>query len=424
MGRSADLERHSGETDGDDAGCTILHVDMDAFFASVEIRRRPELRGRPVVVGGGTRGVVAAASYEARKYGIRSAMAMSMALRACPQLVVLPVDRAEYVAASRAVMAILRDVTDLVEPLSLDEAFLDVSGARRLLGRSADIARRIRRRVHDELALTCSVGIAPTKFVAKIASARCKPNGLLVVPAGEVLTFLHPLPITALWGVGPSAAQRLTRLGLRTVGDVAEIAPAVLSRALGSHSAAHLSALAHGIDARSVTPHQEEKSISSESTFDADLTAPGEINQQLLRLSEEVSGRLRKRGLVSRTIGIKVRFADFRTITRVHTLADGLDSAAELYREAIGLYAGLSLDQPRLRLLGVKAEMLSPAATATRQLSLDLQLDQAAEVAPGLAALDRVADEARRRFGAAALRPATLLEPTADAPLVARGSTE
>ncbi len=428
MGRSADLERHGGETDGDDSDCSILHVDMDAFFASVEVRRRPELRGRPVVVGGGTRGVVAAASYEARRYGIRSAMAMSMALRACRDLVVLPVDRTEYVAASRAVMAILRDVTDLVEPLSLDEAFLDVSGARRRLGRSTDIARHIRRRVQDELALTCSVGIAPTKFVAKIASARCKPNGLLVVPAGDVLAFLHPLPITALWGVGPSAAQRLTRLGLRTISDVAGTEPAVLTRALGVHSAAHLAALAAGIDTRSVRPHQEEKSISSESTFDIDLTTSADVHAQLLRLCHEVASRLRGRGLVSRTVGIKVRFADFRTVTRVHTLADGTDSGAELYGEAVELYAALGLDQPRLRLLGVKAEALSSAATATRQLTLDgllsgnngaahesaaadsvphgpVESDSAAQGA----VLGRVADEARRRFGAAALLPATLV---------------
>jgi DNA polymerase-4 len=451
MGRSADVERHSGVTDGDDAGCPILHVDMDAFFASVEIRRRPELRGRPVVVGGGNRGVVAAASYEARRYGIRSAMAMSMALRACPQLVVLPVDRAEYVAASRAVMAILREVTPLVEPLSLDEAFLDVTAARRRLGRSADIARGIRQRVRADLGLTCSIGIAPTKFVAKIASARCKPDGLLVVPAAEVLAFLHPLPITALWGVGPSAAQRLTRLGLRTVGEVAGTAPSVLRRALGPAAATHLSALAQGIDGRAVSPHQEEKSISSETTFDVDLTATADVNRELLRLGDEVTHRLRQRGLVARTVGIKVRFADFRTITRARTMPDSVDSTDEFDAVARALYAALELDQPRIRLLGVRAEALTPAATATRQLTLDALLDQesagnpaaplpsagvpeirgmptaaAAELitvtAPpartvdidSRATLNRVSDAARSRFGSDAIRPATLVRPSAD----------
>ncbi|MGN6608029.1 MAG: DNA polymerase IV, partial [Jatrophihabitans sp.] len=220
MGRSADLPRSAGQFDGDDTGCTVLHVDMDAFFASVEIRRRPELRGRPVVVGGSRRGVVAAASYEARRYGIRSAMPMSQALRRCPQAIVLPPDRAAYAQASADVMAILRDVTPLVEPLSFDEAFLDVAGAVRRLGRPGLIAQQIRARVARELQLTCSVGVASTKFVAKLASARCKPDGLLVVPAGATLRFLHPLPATALWGVGERTGEALHRIGVRTVGDV------------------------------------------------------------------------------------------------------------------------------------------------------------------------------------------------------------
>ena len=251
MGRSADLPRQSGQTDGDDTASPILHVDMDAFYASVEIRRRPELAGRPVIVGGGIRGVVSAASYEARRYGVFSAMPMSIALRRCPRAVVLPVDRAAYVEASQAVMAILGDVTEHVEPLSLDEAFLDVSGAQRLLGRPADIARLIRRRVSDELNLTCSVGIAPSKFVAKVASARCKPDGMLVIPADGVLTFLHPLPITALWGVGPSTAERLQRLGLRTVGDVADTPLPVLGQGRR-----------HRLGRPSVRPRQRDRSPS------------------------------------------------------------------------------------------------------------------------------------------------------------------
>src|SRR3954452_5049099 len=232
MGRSHDLPRTAGLFDGDDTGCPMLHVDMDAFFASVEIKKPPELRGRPVVVGDGQPGVVAAASYEARRYGIRSAMSMSQALRRCPQAIVLPPDRAAYSAASAQVMAILRDITPLVEPLSLDEAFLDVAGAVRLHGRPGVIAATIRSRVAARLGLTCSVGVAPTKFVAKLASARCKPDGLLVVPAARVLEFLHPLPVTALWGVGARTAEQLHRVGIRTVGDLDETPLDTLRRSL------------------------------------------------------------------------------------------------------------------------------------------------------------------------------------------------
>jgi DNA polymerase IV len=474
MGRSADLPRESGQTDGDDRRSPILHVDMDAFFASVEVRRRPELRGRPVVVGGGTRGVVAAASYEARRYGVFSAMPMSIALRRCPRAVVLPVDRAAYVEASQAVMAILGDVTDQVEPLSLDEAFLDVSAAQRRLGRPADIARLIRRRVFDEQNLTCSVGIAPSKFVAKVASARCKPDGMLVVPADGVLNFLHPLPITALWGVGPSTAERLHRLGLRSVGDVAQTPVDVLARAIGTGAADHLSALANGIDGRAVIRDSVEKSVSSDRTFDTDLCTEPEVHRELLRLAEEVAGRLRARNLVARTVGIKVRFADFKTVSRVRTVAEPVDLAATLYAESLMLYAGLDLDRPRIRLLGVKAEGLVDARSVSQQLSFDdiappsprqvhptgassarrtaarMSGDpgsgdpvsgqsvsgqsvsgqpvsgqsvsgqpQPAAASPAdavvnrsrLAAIERVADLARHRFGSAAVRKASLIEP-------------
>ena len=360
VGRSADLPREQGQTDGDDGRSPILHVDMDAFFASVEIRRRPELRGRPVIVGGGSRGVVSAASYEARRYGVRSAMAMSIALRKCPAAVVLPVDRAAYTAASRAVMDILGDVTDVVETLSLDEAFLDVSAARRRLGRPAHIARLIRARVSDELGLTCSVGIAPTKFVAKLASARCKPDGLLVVPADGVLPFLHPLPITALWGVGPSTARRLERLGLRLVGDIAETPVPVLARAVGSATAAHLAARAVGRDPRPVQQNDLERSISADHTFDLDLTAETDVRRELLRLTEDVTARLRHRGLVARTVGIKVRFADFRTLSRTRTLPDATDATAAVHAAATDIelrpadLAALAEAAPREAVTGLR----------------------------------------------------------------------
>ncbi|SHG61067.1 DNA polymerase-4 [Jatrophihabitans endophyticus] len=431
MGRSHELPRTAGRFDGDDTGCSMLHVDMDAFFASVEIKRRPELAHRPVVVGGGHRGVVAAASYEARRYGVRSAMPMSQALRLCPRAVVLPPDRAAYTAASARVMAILRDVTPLVEPLSLDEAFLDVAGATRLHGRPGAIAATIRARVEGELGLTCSVGVAPTKFVAKLASARCKPDGLLVVPAARVLDFLHPLPVTALWGVGARTAEPLHRLGIRTVGDLDATPVDTLRRAVGVAAADHLSALAAGLDPRAVQPDEVEKSISSDHTLDADLTAEVDVCRELLRAAEDVGNRVRARGFVARTIGIKIRYADFRTVTRVRTLADWTDSTREVYATAVELYRSLRLDRPRIRLVGVKAENLRAAAATPQQLALDVATSAraAAPAEPGVAsraesgpapvprpAADRAVDAARARFGAAAVTSGTLLRKRAVAP--------
>ncbi|MDT4944700.1 MAG: polymerase [Pseudonocardiales bacterium] len=401
MGRSADVPRAAGEFDGDDAGCPILHVDMDAFFASVEIKRHPELRGKPVVVGGGVRGVVAAASYEARRYGIRSAMPMGQAHRLCRHLVVVPPDRAAYAEASSAVMAILRDVTPRVEPLSLDEAFLDVSGAIRLHGRPAAIAAAIRARVAAELALTCSVGVAPTKFVAKLASARCKPDGMLVVPAGRVLEFLHPLPVTVLWGVGARTAEPLHRLGVRTVADLAITPLDTLQRAVGVAAAAHLHALAHGHDAREVQPQDAEKSISADHTNDVDLTEEAEVRRELLRLAAEVGRRVRDRGLAARTVGIKIRFADFKTVTRVRSLPSWTNSTTTIYETAAELYRGLSLDRPRVRLVGVKCENFRDAAAVPEQLTLD--------DANGRADAGRVLDAARARFGTGAVQFGTLL---------------
>jgi DNA polymerase-4 len=406
VGRSGDVPRRAGQFGGDDSGCPILHVDMDAFFASVEIRRRPELRGRPVVVGGGVRGVVAAASYAARRYGVRSAMPMGQALRLCPGLVVLPPDRAAYAAASGAVMDILRSITPLVEQLSVDEAFLDVAGARRLHGPPARIAATIRERVHRELDLTCSVGVARNKFVAKLASARCKPGGLLVVAAERTLQFLHPLPVTVLWGVGARTAEPLHRLGIRTVADLADTPLPTLRRAVGTATAEHLHALAHGHDDRAVQVGEVEKSISADHTADADLTAEADVLREMLRLSDEVGRRVRSRGFVARTVGIKVRFADFRTITRVRTLPGWTDSSAAIFATASELYRGLGLDRPRVRLVGVKAENLRPAGTTPEQLSFD---DLAGPGEGPTPAADSVLDAARAKFGPAALGYAALL---------------
>jgi DNA polymerase-4 len=422
MGRSADLPRTAGLFDGDDSGCSMLHVDMDAFYASVEIKKQPELRGRPVVVGGGHRGVVAAASYEARRYGVRSAMSMSHALRLCPRAVVLPPDRAAYQEASNQVMAILRDVTPLVEPLSLDEAFLDVSGSVRLYGRPGAIAAAIRRRVSEQLELTCSVGVAPTKFVAKLASAHCKPDGLLVVPAAQVLDFLHPLPVTALWGVGARTAETMHRLGIRTVGDLAVTPLDTLRRAVGSASAEHLSALAHGLDPRAVQPHEVEKSISSDRTLDVDLTDETEVCRELLRLSEDVGTRVRERGFAARTIGIKIRYADFRTVTRVRTLPTWTDSTGEMYETAVDLYRGLGLDRPRIRLVGVKAENLREAGAIPEQLTLDMSSTPAS--VPGRNRADQAIDAARARFGSAAVRPGSLVASPGDPAAAVRPSVD
>ncbi|MGI8679171.1 MAG: DNA polymerase IV [Jatrophihabitans sp.] len=413
MGRSADLPRTAGTFDGDDTGCHMLHMDMDAFFASVEIKKQPDLRGRPVVVGGGHRGVVAAASYEARRYGVRSAMSMSHALRLCPRAVVLPPDRAAYSSTSAQVMSILRDFTPLVEPLSLDEAFLDVSGATRLHGRPGAISAAIRTRVAAELDLTCSVGVAPTKFIAKLASARCKPDGMLVVPAARVLDFLLPLPVTALWGVGARTAEPLHGLGIRTVGDLADTPFDTLRRAVGVAAADHLGALARGLDPRSVQPHEIEKSVSADRTLDADLTAEADVCRELLRLADEVGTRARKRGFVARTIGIKIRYADFRTVTRVRTLPGWTDATAEIYETAAELYRSLDLDQPRIRLVGVKVENLRAAGDAPEQLALDVTTPPPpGAVVPRLRSDSRAADAidaARARFGDNAVRAGSLL---------------
>ncbi|MGC4852298.1 DNA polymerase IV [Micromonospora sp. DT4] len=405
MGRSQSLPRGDDPRfgpDGDDSASGILHVDMDAFFASVEVRARPELRGRAVVVGGvGPRGVVSSASYEARRYGVRSAMPTSRARALCPHAVYLPPNFAAYSAASRAVMQIFRDVTPLVEPLSLDEAFLDVTGARKLFGSPATIARLIRQRVADEQRLTCSVGVAPSKFVAKLGSTLAKPDGLLVVPAGQVLDFLHPLGVDALWGVGERAAETLRRLGLATVGDLAEAPVGMLRRAVGAASAAHLHELASGRDPRRVSPEHVDKSIGAEVTFDADVADPVEIRRALLALSAKVGVRLRGAGQAGRTVTLKVRLADFRTVNRSRTLGVPTDTAREMFDTVWALYTALDPGE-RIRLVGVRVEGLTPSQGAPRQLTLG---------APerGWREAEAAADAAAARFGWSVIGPASLL---------------
>jgi DNA polymerase IV len=405
VGRSQAVPRGGDPRFGagaDDTGCPILHVDMDAFFASVEVRKRPDLRGRPVVVGGvGPRGVVSSASYEAREYGVRSAMPTARARALCPHAVFLPVDGPAIAAASRAVMAIFRDVTPLVEPLSSDEAFLDVGGARRLLGSPAGIAALIRRRMAEEQELTCSVGVAPTKFVAKLGSTRAKPDGLIVVPAGLVLEFLHPLPVAALWGVGEKAAEVLRRLGLATVGDVAHAPPGMLRAGLGEAAAAHLHELAWGRDPRRVTPEHAEKSIGAEVTFDTDVADPAVIRRAMLGLATRVGERLRRADQVGRTVSIKVRFADFKTVNRSRTLGAATDVAREIFETAWSLFEVLRPGD-RIRLVGVRVEGLAGAGAVARQPTLG---------APerGWREAETAADAAAARFGRSVVRPASLL---------------
>ncbi|GLZ10591.1 DNA polymerase IV [Actinomadura sp. NBRC 104425] len=387
----------------DDTGCHILHVDMDAFYVGVELLERPELRGRPVIVGGtGARGVVSSASYEARAYGVHSAMPMSRARRLCPQAVVLPPRHDRYARVSAAVMEIFRSVTPLVEPLALDEAFLDVAGARRRLGRPAEIARMIRAQVAEQQGLTCSVGVAGTKFVAKLASTRCKPDGMLVVPADGVQEFLHPLPVAALWGVGDRTEEALRRLGLRTVGQLAQVPRAVLQRELGTALGAHLHELAWGRDPRPVVPRSPDKSIGAEETFDTDVDDPETIRRELLRLAEKVGARLRAAGHAGRTVSVKLRRSDFTTLTRSRTLREPTDVTRMIYVTACELYEASGLDRVRLRLVGVRVENLVPSDQAVRQPALD-------EPETGWREAERAVDQVSRRFGSGAVRPAALV---------------
>jgi DNA polymerase-4 len=376
---------------------------MDAFYASVEIRDQPEIAARPVIVAHtGGRGVVLSANYLARRFGVRSAMPAGRASRLCPQAVFVSPRHDLYAAVSREVMAIFRAVTPEVEPLSLDEAFLNVAGAVKRLGRPAAIGRLIKRQVADELGITCSVGVAPNKYLAKVASVSCKPDGLLVIPVDGVLEFLHPLPVSALWGVGERTARALARLGLRTVGDLAEAPAATLERAVGPATAAHLAALAWGRDERLVTPRRREKSVGAEETFETDVADVAAIRRELLRLSGRTARALRSSGLVARTISVKLRRADFTTITRSRTLSEPTDVARRIYAAACDLYGASGLAGASLRLVGVRATGLVPAAASGSQLVLGERAD-AWRAAEG--AIDQIA----RRFGAGAVGPGTLL---------------
>jgi len=333
----------------------IIHIDMDAFFASIEQRDAPELRGKPVLVGGGERrGVVAAASYEARPFGVHSAMPMAQAMRRCPQAIVVPPRRRAYEEASGRIFAIFRRYTPLVEGLSVDEAFLDVTGSRALFGDGETIAARIRAEIRQETDLTASAGVAPNKFVAKIASDQDKPNGLTVVPPGEVVRFLAPLPIERMWGIGPKASERLRLLGYDTLGDLAAADPDALERHLGSWGR-EVNRLAQGVDDREVEPDREAKSVGAEETYDQDLTTRAEIEKTLLRHASRVARRLHEAGISAGRVTVKIKYADFTLKTRQLRLSEPVDDAASLYDAARSLLDRFPLAGRPVRLTGVSA---------------------------------------------------------------------
>jgi DNA polymerase-4 len=386
----------------------VLHVDMDAFYASASLLSRPELVGTPVIIGGGNRGVVLSATYEARRFGVASAMPMARARRLCPHATVVAPDHRLYSQISAAVMATFDTITPVVEPLSLDEAFLDVSGTVRRLGSPAVIGQLIRDTIHDEQGITCSVGVAPTKFVAKLASGLAKPDGMVVVPREEVVAFVQQLPVGALWGVGDKTEEALVRLGLHTVADIAHTPLATLKRALGETAGPHLHDLAWGRDPRHVEPVRREKSIGSDETFEFDVDDPARIHRELLKLSDRTAARVRSAGMLGRTVTIKVRFSDFTTITRSRTLRDPTDVSRDIYDTAKGLFDALGLVRARIRLVGVRMEGLVDAQGAPIQGLLD-------EPDHGWREADRAVDRASARFGAGSVRPASLIpDQTAD----------
>ncbi|MCD4534749.1 DNA polymerase IV [Nocardioides sp. cx-169] len=390
----------------------ILHVDMDAFYASVATRERPDLQGVPAIVGGGHRGVVLSANYVARQYGVRSAMTATRARRLCPHAVVLAPDYDTFATVSTAVMETFRRVTPLVEALSLDEAFLDVRGSMRRLGPPVRIAEELRARIHDEQGITCSVGVAASVSVAKLASRRAKPDGVVVVPPEQITSFLHPLDVGELYGVGEKTQAMLHRLGLIRVGDVAHTPLRTLQRAVGDALGRQLHDLAWGTDRREIVARtasafglgggEPDKSMGAQETFGRDTDDREVVLREVLKLTAKVTGRMRVAKVAGRTVSITVRFADFTTITRARTLAEATDVTQEVYRAAVGLYDALGLQRARIRLVGVRVEGLMPRERVHRQLVLG-------ERERGWADADRAVDLATRRFGAAAVRPASLL---------------
>ena len=378
---------------------TILHADADSFFASVEQRDDPRLRGRPVIVGGG---VVLAASYEAKAFGIRTAMGGREAQRLCPQAIVVPPRMTAYSEASKALYNVFDDTTPLVEGLSIDEAFLDVRGMERIAGTPVEIAVRLRQQVRERVGLPVSVGIARTKFLAKVASALAKPDGLLVVPLAGELDFLHPLPVERVWGVGRVTAEKLRTCGIATVGELAQVDESVLTALLGRAAARHLHALANNVDARSVRPRRRRRSIGSQRALGRRRRSPEEIDADLVALVDRITRRLRASRRVGRTVVLRFRFADFSRASRSHTLRHSTAETEVVLAVARSLFAAAQpmVDQRGLTLIGVAIANLDD--DLPRQLCFPLERDDRA-------VLDGTLDEIRTRFGTAAITRAVLL---------------
>jgi DNA polymerase-4 len=382
----------------------ILHVDMDAFYASVAELDHPEYKGKALVVGAGARGVVLSANYEARKFGIRAAMPVGRAKRMAPHAIFIAPEHHRYSEISERVMAIFHSYTPLVEPISLDEAFLDVTGSQKLFGTGREIAAKIREQVEKEEGITCSVGLAQSKFIAKLASQHCKPNGMLEIKPDRILEFLHPLPVRAIWGVGPKTAESLERLGLHTVSDIAHTPRATLIRALGESTGASLYELAWGRDYRDVIPDEPEKSIGNEETFSEDLDNPEEILREFLRMTEKATARLRERSLFAKTISIKIKFADFSSLTRAKTVPIAIDNTHDTYEVVKALYLALRNEGARIRLVGVSLSQLQEGAPVQLELGARER---------GWREADTAIDRAQARFGRGSVRPGRLIRPEA-----------
>jgi DNA polymerase-4 len=383
----------------------ILHLDIDAFYPSVEVLDHPELKGKAVIVGGARkRGVVSSASYEARKFGVHSAQPMATAMRLCPKGILLPVRMARYKEVSSQVFKIFHLFTPLVEPVSIDEAFLDVTGSTRLFGQPEEMAATIKRLVQEETGLTISAGLAPSKFVAKIASDLEKPDGLTVVRPERVQAFLDPLPIDKMWGVGKQTQGRLHRLGIRTIGDLSRFPAEVLEKQFGKHGT-KMHQLALGIDERAVFPWSEAKSVGHEETFSRDILEREAARKEILSLAEKVARRLRREGVSGRTITLKVKYSDFVQVTRSATLAALTSDGHTLFSTACGLMEKTDVGRKPIRLLGVSVSQLSHSSMSAEQLSLFGE----GEILSKRKNLNSALDSVSERFGEDALRPATLL---------------
>lgn len=377
----------------------ILHIDMDAFYASVEERDRPELIGKPVIVGGSPqgRGVVAAANYKAREFGVHSAMPASKALRLCPEAIFLPPRIHDYAEVSDQIQNIFKDYSPLVEPLSLDEAFLDISGSEMCFGNAETIAKEIKARIRDELRLCASVGIAPNKFLAKVASDLGKPDGFLVVPSDDIQNFLDPLPVSRLWGVGKVSDRVLAQLGIRSIAQLRRQPPSLLQRLFGKWGD-HLWELAHGRDDRPVIPDREAKSISHETTFESDLQNVALLRSYMVMLSEQVARRLRRRNLRARTVEIKIRFADFKTMTRLRTLSQATQTTEDFVKVAVALLQNhLPKKHRGVRLLGMGASHFESGLPIQGELFSN-------KTAQKQQRLDAAADRIQAKYGVSALK--------------------